>query len=166
MEYSLCTVCHSPKGVFVCGHCQEPVCKKCKQAFAKDRFAFLDPIPLELTHKAYCVNCYNRHIEPALEKYENTVARAKAVMVFHKGLGEETRLMSRTEKLLRIEGCLDKNEALLRLAFLAASAGFNALLDVDVSAEKLRNAGYQTTKWHASGVPTTLDPKKYEKTER
>lgn len=162
MEATVCTSCRSPKGVYSCGRCQEPVCKQCVQILEKDSFPFLNPTPVELTHKTYCVNCYNQHVGPALQNYQSTLARARAVMVFHRGLGEETRLMNRSEKTLEIEGCLDKAEALLRLAFLAASNGFNTLLDVDVWADKVRNAGFQTSRWRASGVPTNLDPKKYE----
>lgn len=94
------------------------------------------------------------------------MAEAKNVMVYHKGLGEETRLMSRVEKPLAIEGCADKAEATLRLAFLAAKAGFNAMVDVDVAPRKIRNAGFQTTKWHASGVPLTLDRKIYDNNKK
>lgn len=161
METLSCITCNSLKAPYACGICRHSVCKKCVQSLQKGSFPFLEPVPPEWNHKTYCVNCYNQHIGPALDQYEKTMQRAKAVMVFHKGLGEETRLMNRSEKPLRIEGCSDKAEATLRLAFLAAQAGFNTLIDVDVSPRKIRNAGFQTTKWFATGVPTTLDPKKY-----
>jgi hypothetical protein len=50
----------------------------------------------------------------------------------------------------------------MRLAFLAAENNFNALVDVVVTSEKVRNEGYQTTKWKGTGVPVPLDESKYK----
>lgn len=162
METGRCTSCVNTKAPYTCGKCQGPICKTCVQSLQKNSFPYLNPTPEDLTHKEYCVNCYSSYVGPALDNYNDTIERAKRVMVFHKGLSEETRLMSRAEKPLKLEGCEDKADATLRLAFLAAQKGFNSLIDVDVSPRKIRNAGFQTTKWRAIGVPLTLDEKKYE----
>jgi hypothetical protein len=51
----------------------------------------------------------------------------------------------------------------MRLAFLAAKAQFNALVDVDIVPKKVRNFGYQTSLWQGSGVPTVIDASKLQK---
>jgi hypothetical protein len=62
-------------------------------------------------------------------------------------------MFRRSATVLKVEGCADREEALLRLAFLAVKANYNMLLDVDLTAEKVRNAGYQTSRWQAKGIP-------------
>jgi hypothetical protein len=89
------------------------------------------------------------------------MARAKEVMVFFKTQSEETRLIRRVEKPFQVSDCVDRDEVIMRLAFLAAENNFNALVDVSVLSEKVRNEGYQTTKWKGTGVPVQLDPAKY-----
>ena len=123
----------------------------------EDSFAFLPSVPPEHKHRAYCGPCFSAKVSPALDAYNETVQAAKEVFIFDKGAGEMTRLMRRVEKPLLIDDCVDRHESLLRLAFLAAKANFNALLDVEILPKKIRNEGYQTTKWQARGVPTRVD---------
>ena len=84
--------------------------------------------------------------------------RARKVIVYVKNQGEETRLMRRQARPIKVTDCRDRDETLLRLAFFAADAGFNALLDVSIAARKVRNEGYQTMRWDGVAIPTTLDP--------
>jgi hypothetical protein len=57
----------------------------------------------------------------------------------------------------------DRDEAILRLAFLAAEEGFNAILDVNVKSEKVRNEGWQKMRWSGSGLPVGVDAAKIER---
>ena len=41
----------------------------------------------------------------------------------------------------------------MKLAYAAALDGFNALIEFETNGEKVRNFGYQTYRWSASGVP-------------
>ncbi len=120
----------------------------------------MSPIPAELTHRCYCAPCFNDKVGPALDAYNQNVRKAKAVFIFTKFKGEQTRLMKRNEKPIQVEGCLDERDTLLRLAFLAVKVGCNAVIDVDIRAKKLRNEGYQTIRWQASGIPTKVDADK------
>jgi hypothetical protein len=157
MESPVCTLCRKPKGTLTCGSCQSAVCKSCSQTLRAGSFAFLENVPADLTHRTYCGACYDEKVAPALDSYVQAVERAKDVIVYLKNQGEETRLIKRSEKALRVVDCADRNETLLRLAFLAAQANFNALVDVDISSRKVRNEGYQTTTWNGAGVPIRLD---------
>jgi hypothetical protein len=160
MSKPICSSCLLPKGVLDCECCQAIQCKNCIQNLPKDSFSFLNPVPQELTHRKYCGRCYDEKVAPALQAYEECMVRAKNVNVFFKTQSEETRLMRRAEKPIRVMDCTDRDETILRLAFMAAEAKFNTLIDVEVTAEKLRNKGYQTTKWHGVGVPTHWDEPK------
>ena len=63
--------------------------------------------------------------------------RAKNVQVFFKKQSKETRLVKRPErKPFRIEKCADEQETVMRMAFLAAQANYNALIEVDLTYEK------------------------------
>ncbi len=105
----------------------------------------------------YCGPCFEEKVNPEIEKYYETMRRAKQVNVFTKTQTKETRLVKRSEKPIRVE-CWDREEALLRLGFEAARAGFNGLVDVDVIYEKVRDHAYQTTRWIGVGIPAHLNP--------
>lgn len=84
------------------------------------------------------------------------LAKARNVGIYFKDQGKETRLLKRSEKPVRVLDCPDREETLLRLAFLAVKAGFIGLLDVDIVATKVRDGAYQTSSWSGSGIPSNL----------
>lgn len=85
---------------------------------------------------------------------------AKDIDVFYKQQSKETRLLQRRHELLKVQGCQDEQETLMRLAFLAAQAGFNGLIDVEVVGKKVRSGSYQTTTWSGTGLPTQVKKEK------
>ena len=129
----------------------------------EENFLFMDPLPKELSHGVYCHDCFITHVQSRLADYENQLALAKEVFIFNRGEGKETRLIKRTEAPLSIQPCRDRNEAILRLAFQAAGKHFNALVDVDIRAEKVRDGTYQTTVYHAKGIPAQVDSEKHNR---
>lgn len=137
----------------MCGICQEAVCKQCVQFLEEGSFSFLKQVPDRLNHTTYCGPCFDEKIAPEILAYEQLMDRAKDVAVFFKKQGKETRLIKRLEDPIRVTDCADKDEILLRLAFLAAQGNFNTLVDVEIVAEKVREGGYQRSKWQAVGVP-------------
>ncbi len=165
METTICSVCRKPKGVYVCALCESTVCKRCAQFLKGSPFAFMERVPADLTHGTYCGACFDAKVAPALDAYTDAMERAKSVIVYLKNQGEETRLIKRSERPFVVKDCLDREETLLRLAFLAAEANFNTLVDVHIASKKIRNEAYQTTRWDGSGVPTQLDPKKLSQVE-
>ena len=162
MKNSLCSSCRLPKATLECELCHALQCKKCVQILKKDSFGFLKSIPENLTHRHYCGSCFDEKVGPELISYENTMERAKNIMVFFRTQSEETRLIRRIEKPIKVTDCNDRDETILRLAFFTAEANYNALVDVVVTSEKVRNEGYQKTKWQGVGVPVQLDGKKYK----
>ena len=165
MESLLCLACRSPKGLLVCGICQGHVCKKCVEILQENTFALMDNIPADLSHRNYCGNCFDAKVARDLETYSETVECAKGVFVFLTNKSEQTRLMKRSEKAIRVTDCTDRNDAVLRLGFLAAKSNFNAVVDVVITATKVRNEGYQTSRFSAVGTPTRVDAEKLDREE-
>jgi len=155
MNSSTCS-CGKLKPSLECGLCKTAICKSCANFIESDQFSFLPQVPAELSHSTYCGACFSEKVAPELESYSLLMEKAREITVFEKSQGKETRLLKRTEKPLRVEGCADHDETVLRLAFFAAQKNFNAIIDVNVKAEKVRNQSYQTTVFSGTAVPTDL----------
>lgn len=160
MEMPVCTTCRRPKGAFTCGPCGTAVCKKCAHFVRESTFSFLEKAPANILHDTYCGGCFTEIVATALQAYESTMDQAKSIRVYLKNQGEETRLIKRSEKPIVIADCADREETLLRLAFIAAQRNFNTLVDVQIVAKKSRTEVYQTLRWQGSGVPVRLEGKK------
>jgi uncharacterized protein YbjQ (UPF0145 family) len=155
-----CCVCLKPKANLNCGICSQAVCKSCAQFLDENHFSFLAVIPDELQHSTYCSNCFDQKVAPELVTYNETMARAKDINVFLKNQTKESRLLKGSEEIYKVENCEDRKETLLRLAFKAAQANVNALINVDLVSTKVKIGTYQRTMWSGSGVPAHLPDKK------
>ncbi len=121
------------------------------------RFSYDPSLPENLTKGVYCPACHAETVSPALAAYDDVMEKARNVSVYFKTQSKETRLMKRKQPALRVSGCPDREEALMRLAFLAAKSGFGTLIDVDLISEKVRQGAYQTSSWKGSGIPFRKD---------
>jgi uncharacterized protein YbjQ (UPF0145 family) len=154
---TICISCRKPNKVdSSCGVCQEGICKKCRLFLAEDSFAFESSLPEELKHTYYCPLCYDQHVEPFKAQYEATMQEAKQINIIYKGSKSSIRVLRKAEKPLNIENSPDRDEAILRLAFHAAKNGYNAVIDVEVSSQKVRNEGYQKMAWLGRGTPAVI----------
>jgi hypothetical protein len=143
-----------------CGICKAEISKKEAHFIEEGRFSFLPQIPADLLHHVYCDACFSEKVATELSNYDEMVEQAKNVIVYEKNQGKETRLIKRQVPPVRVSECTDKEELILRLAFLALRAGFNAIIDVDIKSEKVKIDGYTTTKWHGSAVPANVNPER------
>lgn len=162
MEKSSCCVCQKPKATLQCGLCESPVCKYCAQFLDEDQFSFIPDLAKELRHSTYCGPCYDARVAPELQAYEETMQKARNITVFFNVDSKQTRNFKRTEKPFKVRDCADREEALLRLAFLAVQGQFNALIDVDIVSEKIREGSYQTTKYHGTGMPAQVTSTRFK----
>lgn len=158
-----CCVCQKTKTTLTCGLCSQDVCKSCTVFLDDDSFAYLEKRPADLSHGAYCSSCFSMSVDPELSKYNETLERARDILVFEKSQGKETRLLSRKEAVLSIADMTDKDEAVLRLAFMSAARGFNAIIDVDLKPKKVYNGRHQHTLWSATAMPANVSDRKLVK---
>ena len=157
-----CISCGKPKAVLNCDVCDDALCKKCDQILEADAFSFLESIPDSLKHVHYCGSCFDSTVAPELESYQEIMERAKNAFVFFTTQKKETPLIKKSREVLKVSNCLDRDETILRLAFLAAQADYNAIIDVEVESTKVRNGAYQTSRWGGSGVAAEIDGKKVD----
>ncbi|UYL08566.1 hypothetical protein B9G69_016095 [Bdellovibrio sp. SKB1291214] len=157
MENSNCCVCQKPKANLECGVCHEHVCKKCAQFVEDGSFSFYKTVPKILQSTVFCGPCYDREISPAIAEYEQIMKKAKGISIFMKEDSKITQRFSRKENPIEIKECEDKDELVMRMAFLAVTGGFNALVDVEIKHEKVKPGGkYQYTNWSGKGIPTLV----------
>lgn len=126
-------------------------------------FHFSPQRSAQLSHNTYCLVCFDQHVTPALNNYEEILAKAQDILVFDISQGKETRFVKRLEKPVYIAEGLDEKEITLRLAFIAAEKNYNALVDVDIKALKVRDGSYQTMAYSGKGVPTNVNDRKLMK---
>lgn len=162
---TLCVSCRTPNHLLNCELCSEPVCKNCVQRLKEDAFLYQTTRAPELSHTLYCAFCFDAKVAPQLESYEETLSRARAVYFFFTTQKKQYPLIRRSKQKLVVEACADRDETILRLGFKAAELGFNAVIEGDVSAKKIRNGGYQHSVWQGTGLPAQVDAEKLSKQE-
>lgn len=79
---------------------------------------------------------------------------AKQIIVFDKSQGKESRLYKRHEKPIKVVDCPDREETVLRLAFMAVQAKYNAIIDLELRHRIVRNGSYKSTVWTGTAIPT------------
>lgn len=161
MSKQNCSCGQKAKSGLICGICESPVCKSCTTFLEEGQFSFLETIPADLAHSAYCGSCFSEKVAPELNTYLELIDRAKNILVYEKNQSKETRLLNRHEKPIKVEDCPDKAETMLRLAFFAAKANFNAVIDVDIIGKKVSEGGsYKRTVYSGTGIPTNVQANK------
>lgn len=160
---SPCVSCQRPKAQLRCGLCEERVCKRCVQEQAGDAFSFLSPVPPALAHLSYCPACYDREVAPARDRYDETMELARGVYFFFTTQKRHIHLIRKAPQAVKVENCPDRDETILRLAFRAAQGGYNAIIEGEVTSEKVRNEGWQTSRWRGRGVPALVDAAKLDR---
>jgi|GEM_PF-336253 len=160
-----CAVCNGAKARKTCGLCESRVCKKCIETLASDAFVLLPSIPSELGHSTYCVRCYDRHVADPLCRYAELAEKAESVYFVTRDYNGYVHVMARHSERVSVEFCEDRRITILRMAYLAAELGHNAIIDAKVQsfAHNLPG-GYQSSKWKASALPATIDGEQLERT--
>jgi hypothetical protein len=154
----VCKTCRKPKAPYNCGLCEEAICKSCAQFLGEDHFTFLRVLPKELTHTIYCYNCFDDNVATPLADYNETMEKAKDVLIFTKAQTKLTRLLKRVEDPYHVENCEDEQEALLKMSFYAVQDKFNALIDVSTKAKKIIVGSHKKAVWDATAVPMNVNP--------
>lgn len=154
-DSQLCTTCRSP-ATEQCELCEAPLCRKCRIFLSEDEFPLLAKRPEGLTHTYYCGACNDQHVGPFRDEYEEQLEKAKQVIILFKGSKSTVRVLNKAAKPIQVENVKDRDEAILKLAFEAAKLDFNAVIDVEVAAAKVRNEGWQKSAWTGRGLPAQV----------
>lgn len=152
-----CVICDNSKADLRCGLCEVSLCKGCTVFVDEERFDLLSVRPPALTLETFCHCCYTDKVQPEIEAYEALVEKAKAVLVFEKKQGKETRLVSRKEKPVRVQNCKDHDGTIMRMAVAAVQAGYNAIVDVKITTQKIKDGSYSTLLYSGESVPAHID---------
>lgn len=161
----LCSFCRLPRADLNCQVCTQSICRHCVQRLAEDAFTFLTTRPVELTHRDYCSRCYDEQVVPRLEQYNETLAKAKEVHYWPRTFRGNIPILKKGRTEIEVASGNDRDETLLRLGFLAAEQGFNALVHGEIKSKKIRNFGYQKMEWSGSARPVIIDVEKLERQE-
>ena len=156
MGNSVCSNCQKAKAALSCGICHSTICKYCAKFLEEETLSYMPAIPPELSHTVYCEGCYHGKVAGPLADYNQDLESAKEILVFFKNQGKETRLIKRLEDPIQVENCLDHQDVVMRLAFLTLKAGYNGMVDIVISSEKVRTGNYQTLKWKGVGIPARI----------
>lgn len=156
----ICKTCRKPKASFECGLCHEHMCKGCTQFLTENSFAFLKNVPTDLTFFHYCTNCFDEKVSAPLNDYNETMEKAKEIILYSKEQTKLTRLLKRKEEPYFVENCEDEQEAIMRMSFLAVQGKFNALIDLELKNKKIIVGSHKKTIFSGVAVPITIDPTK------
>ncbi len=154
----LCATCSSSKVTAECGECHVPLCRKCARFLEEGSFSFFSKEGPELKHTWYCVDCDETILEPARATLAETREKAEDVLVFFTTQKRNPPLLGKAKSAVKVDACPDRDETILRLAYMAAEQGFNAIIEVEVESAKVRNEGWQTSVWKGTGVPAQVNP--------
>lgn len=155
-----CADCQKTKAPLSCGLCAKSLCKSCTQFLEEESFSFYLSLPAVLRHQSYCLQCFSQSVQPELDRYEELMVQAREILVFEKSQSKETRLIRRDENPVRVNDCIDRDEAVLRLAFQTVQKGYNAIIDMDLVGKKVIRDGYQKTYWSGTAIPTQVSENK------
>lgn len=157
MSTTACTICNNPKANVSCRECDSAVCKSCIEFVGDDVFEFDEYTEENSPVGHYCSTCYTTEIVPRLEVYNEIVERAKEVSVFSTEKGKESRLIKRTDVHLKIDECADKEDLIMKLAYMAAKAGYNSIVDMDLVYTKVRDGSFKLANWSGTATAANLN---------
>jgi hypothetical protein len=159
-----CLSCRKRAGTYACVSCENPVCKPCSESLGDPLFISLEEIPTEQVAGRFCGHCFDEEMAPKLADYDSVMEAAKEVFIFFKTQKKHIPLIKKSKIIREVIDCVDRDETILRLAYYAAKEEYNAVIDVDVTAKKVREAGStKTALWKGSGYPALVDGAKIDR---
>ncbi|MBC7384530.1 MAG: hypothetical protein H7301_00020 [Cryobacterium sp.] len=160
---NLCETCRTPDVSTACQLCEKQLCEDCVLAPPNGTFSLQEKVDPELVHSVYCRFCYDEKVEPEVLRYDENKAKAENVYIFFTTQRKEIPLIKHSKLTVKVQNCADRDETILRLAFIAAEKGFNAVIDTEVVYAKKRDHAYQTTAWSGHGSPAAVDEEKLDR---
>jgi hypothetical protein len=159
---SACTLCQAPKAFKTCDECGADVCKNCVRYLANDHLRFHPAPPPWSKHGIFCHDCYESLVAPELERYDEVMARSETVRIIWDTFHGYIPCIKKAKFPTTVENAdLGRGIALQRLKFLAAWEGYDSVIDVSATGDKVRNHGWETKSWAAKGTFAIVDYKRF-----
>lgn len=156
-----CQLCAAPKDVNTCEACGAPVCKNCVVFNPPEKYRYHPAPPAELKHEIFCVDCFERDAAPLLAHYDEVLARAHEVTVISKFFRGQIPTLKRARVKTSVDEHIDEKQAVEHLQFLAAWEGYDSVIQLEKESRQVRNHGYQTSRWKATGLFANLDHRRF-----
>lgn len=116
-------------------------------------------VPETLKHNSYCMPCFDENVAVPLGQYNDTMEKAKDIILYSKEQSKLTRLIKRKEEAYKVDDCEAEDEAVMKMSFYAVEDGFNCLIDLQIQTKKIIVGSHKKTMYGATAVPCTIDPK-------
>ena len=158
-----CVYCSSKKTPFCCELCGAVSCKGCTVRLDFEKNPSLARIPSLVGREIICASCFDAHGAEAQARDRDLESRAKETYFLTKNFRGNVRISRRHTKRVSIEGCADRRDCILRLAYFAAELGFNAIIDAELESKKIVMGRYQSAEWRGSALPATIDGEHLER---
>lgn len=105
-------------------------------------------------------------MEPELARYDEVLARSEVVVVVYDSYRGFVPCLRKAKEPTRVRaGDAGRGIVIQRLKFLAAWDGFDAVIELETKAEKVRNHGWETKAWSGQGLFACLDHKRFRPPE-
>jgi hypothetical protein len=161
-----CDLCGAPKGTKSCGECERHVCKNCVRFLANDHLRFHPLPPPWAGSGVFCVECYDDFVAPEVAKYDEVFARSEHVRIIHDTFHGFIPTFKKAKFPTEVkEADLGRGIAIQRLKFLAAWEGYDSVVQLSTTGDKVRNHGWETKAWSAKGLFANVDYKKFRPPE-
>ena len=160
-----CDLCGAPKAIKTCGLCERDVCKNCVQYLEQDKLRFHPAPPAFAKHGIFCVDCYEEQVRAEVEKYEEVLARSEQVKIVRASFHGYIPTFKKAERTTEVNDDAGRGIAVNRLKFLCAWEGYDTVTELDTEHKKVRNHGWESKIWSASGRFVNLDHKKFRPPE-
>lgn len=116
------------------------------------------PVPEFLKHSSYCMNCFDDQVAGPLNQYNETMEKAKDIILYSKDQSKLTRLIKTKAEPYKVENCEDEEEAVMRMSFWAVEDGHNCLISLQYQTKKAIVGSHKKTIFGATAIPVTIDP--------
>jgi len=164
---ALCCFCRLPRAELSCGACSEDVCRSCTESVDDEAFSLLSERPEVLSHAQYCPRCFETIVEPALADYGERLKRARNVGYWARTYRGHIPVIKKARRDVEVAGLRDRDDALIKLGFMAVELGFNGLVHGELVSRKVRENGdgYQRTIWSGRATPCMIDQEKLDRAD-
>lgn len=143
------------------------MCKPCSETVSDALFVTLERVPVEQVAGRFCGRCWDAEMAPKLDAYRERMEAAKQVFIFFTTQKKAIPLVRKSKTPVKVDACADRDETILRLAYDAAKDGYNAVVDVEVTAKKVNDGGSnKSAVWKGAGVPALVDEAKLDRQAR